>query len=112
MAASSYPLLVHSLIATAALTQARAVSHAGAVPAAGARCLGFAKTGAAIGERVAVEVVGTTVAEAGAAIANGAALELDASGRVVTRSSGATVGSALGTAAAAGDKIEILLIPN
>lgn len=112
MAASSVPLLSHPVVATAALTQFRAVSHAGAVPAAAARCLGFAKTGAAIGERVAADIVGTTVAEAGAAIALGAQLELDASGRVVTKSAGVVVASALSAAAAAGDKIEILLFPN
>ena len=111
MAASSFEVFSHSVVATAALTAARAVTVAGAVPAAAARCLGFAKFSGAIGERVNVAVLGTTVAEAGATIAAGAALELDASGRVITRSAGVTVGSAL-SAAVLGDKIEIILIPN
>lgn len=112
MASGSVEILSHSVVATAALTAARAVTAAGALPAAAARCLGFAKFNAAIGERTNVAVLGTTVAEAGAAIAVGAALELDASGRVITKSAGVTVGQALGAAGALGDKIEILLIPN
>ena len=111
MAAISFEVFSHSVVATAALTAARAVTVAGAVPAAAARCLGFAKFSGAIGERVNVAVLGTTVAEAGATIAAGAALELDASGRVITRSAGVTVGSAL-SAAVLGDKIAIILIPN
>jgi hypothetical protein len=112
MAAGSFEVFTHSVIATAALTASRAVTAAGALPAAAARCLGFTKFSGVIGDRVAVAVLGSTVAEAGAAIALGAALELDALGRVITRTAGVTVGSALGTAAAAGDKIEIVLIAN
>lgn len=112
MASGSVEVVTHSVVATAALTAARAVNVAGAVPAAAARCLGFAKFSGAIGERVPVAILGTTVAEAGAAITAGAALELDSSGRVITRSAGVTVGHALGSAGAAGDKLEILLIPN
>lgn len=112
MAAGSSETFVHSVVATAALTNARAVSAAGALPAVSARCLGFAKFDAAIGTRVSVAVTGSTVAEAGAAVALGAALELDALGRVITKATGVTVGSALGAAAAAGDRIEIVLIPN
>ena len=112
MAAGSFEVFVHSVVATAVLTSARAVSAVGAVPAAAARCLGFAKFDAVVGNRVAVAVTGSTVAEAGAAIAIGAALELDALGRVITRAAGVTVGSALNAAAAAGDRIEIVLIVN
>lgn len=112
MAAGSYEVFVHSIVATAALINARAVSAVGALPAVSGRCLGFAKFDAAIGTRVAVAVTGSTVAEAGAAIAIGAALELDALGRVITRATGVPVGSALGAAAAAGDRIEIVLIVN
>ena len=112
MASGSYELFNHSVVATAALTQARAVTAAGALPAAAGRCLGFAKFAAAVGERVNVAVLGSTVAEAGAAIGVGVPLELDALGRVITRAAGVTVGSALGAAAAAGDKIEIVLIAN
>lgn len=112
MATSAIKILTLSVIATAALTQYRAVTAAGALPAAAANCLGFADVSAAIGERAPVGVLGTTIAEAGAAIAAGAALELDAFGRVVTKSAGVTVGRALWGATAAGNTLEILLIPN
>jgi hypothetical protein len=108
----STPLLTLSVVATAALTQARAVSGLGAVPAAAARCLGVARTSAAIGDRIPVDVDGTAVAEAGAAVAVDAALELDSVGRFVTKSAGVTVGRALSAAGAAGVMIEVLLIAN
>lgn len=114
MAASKFSLLVSSVLAGAALSQYRAVTEAGAVPAAAARCFGFTETAAASGERVPVAVMGTTIAEAGAAIAANAAVELDASGRVVTRSAGVTVGRLMPgyTAGAAGDLVEIMLLPS
>ena len=112
MAAGSYEVFVHSVVATAVLTNARAVSALGALPAAAGRSLGIAKFDALVGGRVAVAVTGSTVAEAGAAIPIGSALELDALGRVIVRATGVTVGSALAAAAAAGDRIEIVLIVN
>ena len=112
MAASAITILTLSVVATAALAQNRAVTGVGAVPAAGARCLGFTNNPAAVGERVPVAAVGTAPAEAGAAFANEAELELDAQGRVITRTTGVKVGRAMQAAAAAGQVVEILLIPN
>lgn len=112
MAAVAKAVLIHTVIATAVLTQNRAVSVAGAVPAAAATALGFAQTGAAVGDATPVVVLGTAVAEAGAAITAGAALELDSSGRVITKASGVTVGRALFAATALGSMVEIILIPN
>lgn len=112
MAAAAYKLLTLSVVATAALSANRAVTAAGAVPSAAARCVGFTDYAAAIGERVSYGAMGTVVAEAGAAFAVDAALELDATGRVVTKSAGVTVGHALAAATAAGQLVEILVIPN
>lgn len=112
MAASSTNTLVLSIVAAAALTQFRAVTAAGAVPAAGANSLGIAQQGAAIGEAAPVVTLGTAIGEAGAAVAVGALLETDASGRFITRSAGAIVGRALTAAGAAGDQMEVFLIPN
>lgn len=112
MAASSTNTLVLSVVATAALTQFRGVTIAGAVPAANATALGIAQQGGAIGDSVPVVTLGTAIAEAGAAIAVGAQLGYDASGRVVTWASGSVIGRALTAASAAGDQIEALLIPN
>lgn len=112
MAIAYTALLTHSLIATAALTQYRAVTGAGAVPAAGARALGIAAVSGAIGERVPVIIEGTAAAEAGAAVVVDAALEVDASGRFITKASGVAVARALTAATAAGQQIEVLLIAN
>lgn len=112
MAASSTNSLVLSVVATAALTQFRGVTIAGAVPGANTTALGIAQNGGAIGEAVPVVVLGTAIGEAGAAIAQGAQLGYDASGRVVTYVSGPIIGRALTAAGAAGDQVEVLLIPN
>ena len=112
MAIGKNTLIVHSLIATGALTQFRAVTGLGAIPAAGGRCLGVAATGGAIGERVPVDIEGTSIGEAGAAVAVDAALELDASGRFITKTAGVAVARALSAASAAGQQIEVLLIAN
>lgn len=112
MAAAAIKLLTLSAVATVALSANRAVTAAGAIPAAGARCAGFTDFSAAIGERVSYGALGTVVAEAGAAFTIDAALELDASGRVITKSAGVTVARALAAATAAGQMVEILVIPN
>lgn len=112
MAGSSKAELLLTVIATGTLTRRRGVTIAGATVAAAATALGIAQTDGSTGDAVPVNVLGTAVAEAGAAIAAGAALEYDASGRVVTKSAGVTIGRALAAAGAAGDDVEILLIPN
>ena len=113
MAASSVSLLTVGVTAAAALTAFRAVTEGGVVPAAAARCLGFVQQPVNNGDRAPVVVLGTVQAEAGAAIAANAQVELDASGRVVTKSAGTAVGRLLPgyTASAAGDIVEIMLIP-
>lgn len=105
------PILTLNVTATAALTAERFCSKAGAVPAAAAKGFGVARNDAAIGALAAVDVLGTVICAAGAAIADDADLELDAAGRVITRSAGVKVGKALMAAAALGDRIEILLTP-
>lgn len=112
MAAACYKVLTLSVVAAAALSQYRAVTAAGAVPAAGARSLGVTDYAVAAGDRVSVAVLGTAIAEAGAAFAIDAALEVDAQGRFVTKNTGATVARALSAAGATGNLVEILLIPN
>lgn len=112
MAASSTNTLVLTVIAMAALTQFRGVTIAGALPAVNATALGIAQNGGAIGDAVPVVALGTAIAEAGAAIAVGAQLGYDASGRVVTWTTGPVIGRALTAAGAAGEQVEVFLIPN
>lgn len=112
MQATHISLLTLTLIAVAVLTEHRFVTAGGAVPGAGANALGVVNNNAAIGEKVAADVLGTTLVEASAAIAAGAAIETTATGTAVTKSAGVTLGRALSAATAAGQLIEVLLIPN
>lgn len=126
-----------SCIATAAVAQYRGVDFSDVqIAVAGAKPKGISKRPAAIGEPFECVSYGTATCEAGAAIAKGAALTMDATGRVVTASNviiaaGATavtsaaangagtiaggvlpqfvVGYALEAAGAAGAFIEVLL---
>lgn len=112
MAASQNAIYVQTIIATAVLAGYRGVTIGGALPGAGLTGLGLAQNGGAIGDAVPVNVLGTAIGEAGAAIAVGAALEFDALGRVITKAAGVTIGRALTVANAAGDQVEVLLIPS
>jgi hypothetical protein len=105
-------LLTLTVAATAALAAERFVTVAGAYPAAKANALGVTTTQAASGEPVGVDVAGTAVATAGAAITKGASLQVGTDGKVVTKTDGVTVGVALQAASADGDRLEVLLVPN
>ncbi len=101
-------LLTTSLTAIAALIVSRFVTYAGGVPAAGALTLGVANANYDIGEQAGVNTHGELVVEAGAAVAVGAKLQTDASGRAITWASGEVVGYARDAATAAGDIIRIM----
>lgn len=106
------PILTLSVVSAAAIVAERFVTKAGGTPAAAAKGFGVARAAAdAAGQVVPVDVLGTAICSAGAAIADDADLELNASGQVITRSAGVKVGKALQAAAAVGDRIEILLTP-
>jgi hypothetical protein len=106
-------LLAHTIVAAGAIAAARFVTPAGAQAGADANTLGVARNAAATGERVAVDMLGTAIVEAGAAVSAGATVKSNASGQAITwASSGAKVALALTTATAAGQMIEVLLIPN
>lgn len=106
-------ILTLTITAAAALSANRFVTAVGAVPAANAPCVGVTRTGAgASGDLVPVDVLGTTMVEASAAIAAGAAVATTADGRAATHASGSVLGRALTASSAAGQFIEVLLIPN
>lgn len=109
---SSVPILAITLTASAAVTAERLVSYAGAVSVAGAAGPGVVRQTAASGELVTVDVLGTSIVASGAAVAVGDAVESDASGRAIPKTTGVTRGRALTAATAADQRIEVLLIPN
>jgi hypothetical protein len=112
MAAAAFTVMTHSVVAVAATLPFRALTGLGTAPAAGARVLGFTTFLAAAGDRVTVSVLGSTIAEAGAAVAVDALLEVDAQGRVITKTTGVAVGRALQAASGVGQMVEVLLFPN
>lgn len=114
MSRQSTPILKHTITAAGVIGINRFVTPARAQAGADANTLGVAAlASAASGDKIPVTVLGTEVVEAGAAIAAGATVKSDASGRAITwATSGAKVGVALEAAGGAGEFIEVLLIPN
>lgn len=113
MSQQAISLLALPVALTGTVAANRFVTPAGAQAGADANTLGVARTAGVAGEKITVDVIGTAVVEAGAAIAAGATLETDASGRAVTwATSGGKVAIALQAASAAGQMIEALLLPN
>jgi hypothetical protein len=91
----------------------RFVTKAYAQAGADGNTLGVARSGGGSGDKVTVDVLGTAIVEAGAAVSAGDTIKADSSGRAITwASSGAKVGLALQAASGAGVFIEVLLIPN
>lgn len=114
MSAQNTALLTLTVAAAGAIAAARFVTPAGAQAGADANTLGVAGfAAAAAGDKIPAVALGTAVVEAGAAVAAGATVKSDASGRAITWvTAGAKVGIALQAAGAAGEMIEVLLIPN
>lgn len=106
------PVLTLPVVATAALVAETFVTATGTTAAANGNALGVARSPAAIGQTAPVDVLGTAIVVAGAAIAAGAQVGCDASGRAVTYSTGAILGRTLQAASGLGDRVEVLLIPN
>lgn len=113
MSLQSTPILTLTHTLSNTVSARRFVTFAGAHAGANANALGVSRVAGVSGDKIALDVLGTTVVEAGAAITAGATLESDSTGRAVTwATSGAALGIALETAGAAGDFIEVLLLPN
>lgn len=109
------PLLTVPVTSTGTITANRFVSTSSAVVAsAGVNTYGVAQMDAASGEVAPVTVLGTEIVESGAAIAAGAAVQTDASGRAITLAAGVNAGRlAPGeSASAAGQFVEVILNSN
>lgn len=113
MTTQNIALLTLTQTLSGTVTANRFVTPAAAQAGADANTLGVARTGGASGDKVSVDVLGTAIVESGAAFSAGATLKADSSGRGITWvASGAKVALALEAATAAGQMIEVLLIPN
>lgn len=111
----SIAVLTLTVQATAPIAPARFVSLPGGVPTAGAPSYGVARSAAAAGQLVAVDVLGTAPVEAGAAIPAGSAVQTDALGRAIPLDTGEKLGRLApghSGATAAGQRVEVMLLPN
>ena len=104
-------LFAMTVIATAAIAASRFVGlFTGAQCGAGAKAQGVSQYAAAAGDALAVDVLGTAIVEAGAAVAAGAPIKSDADGRAIAQGgTGEIIAYAVTSATAAGQKIEVLL---
>lgn len=109
----SLSALALTVTAAGIIAANRFVTPAGAQAGAGANTLGVCRQAAAAADKVTVDVLGTAIVEAGAAVSAGDTLKADGAGKAITwATSGAKVGIALEAAGGAGQMIEVLLIPN
>jgi hypothetical protein len=107
------PIQTLSRTASATLAAHRFLTVAGAVPANGAVTFGVTQSAATSGQLLPVVTLGTARVEAGDAVTAGAVVMTDNQGRAVPHTStNAKVGYALTAATAAGQFIEVFLIPN
>ncbi len=108
MPANSTPILRSGRVAAVAIPAYAPVKSNGSPALAGEEIIGFAEAACAAGQRVSLVVSGSAEAWAGAAIADGQRLQVGPNNTVVPMTTGALIGRAL-SAAAAGDKVEVLL---
>lgn len=114
MSKANISLLTLTVIASAALAASRFVTTAGAYPSAGGVPLGATRSDGAIGDLVPVDVLGTSLLEAGAAIAADAPIMVGTDGKAITHDGDGdkhAIGRTLEAAAGDGSVIEVLLIP-
>jgi hypothetical protein len=110
MSTQKLPVLSATRKATAALTKYQYITAAGAVAAAGAAGIGLVVTDADSGDDITVDILGTSTAIAGAAVADGARLQVGTGGKLITATTGVPVAQAL-EAGTTDQPFEVLLLP-
>lgn len=108
----SIPILTLTRTASGAIAANRFVAQAGDQATEGENTLGVARTGAASGELYPLDVLGTTIVEAGDDITDGATLMSDDDGKAVPQTVDSAIAAIALQAGADGDLIEVLLMPN
>ena len=113
MSYQNIPILALTTALSGTVSAHRFVTPAGALAGADANTLGVVRVAGVAGDKATVDVLGTAIVEAGAAVTAGNTVKSDSTGRAIPWvTSGAKVGLALEAASAAGQMIEVLLIPN
>ena len=113
MGTQSKSVLTLTVGASGTISAARFVTTGGAQAGADANTLGVAVTSAVAGDKIPVDVLGTTTVETGAAVSGGATVKADATGRAIAWvTSGARLGVTLEASTGAGQFIEVMLVSN
>ena len=113
MSKANISLLTLTVTAAAALAANRFVKTAGIYPTAGGLALGVTRCDGGVGDLVPIDVLGTAVVQAGAAIALDVPVMVTADGKVIAHDGDGdkhAVGRSL-EAAIDGGLVEILLVP-
>ena len=105
-------LLTLAVVAAATLEAARVVGMDGNYATAKGNAFGVTTTSGAIGDRVPVDVLGTSIATAGGAFDAGDYLQVAANGKLIVQTDGIAVAQAQQDAGADGDQVEVLWIQN
>lgn len=111
----SLATLTLTVIASAALQNARAINQAGAYPAAGGLAFGLTRSDAAIGDPTPVDVSGTATAQAGATFAKDVPLMVGTDGKLIAHDGDGdkhAVGRSMEAATAVDQLVEVLLVPS
>lgn len=101
-------LLTTTIAAATALIVKRFVNFAGGQAIATDVAMGVANANYDAGEQAGVDTHGEILVEAGGAVAVGAQVQPDASGRAITLAAGTAAGRSRDAATAAGDFIRVL----
>lgn len=105
-------ILTLAVIASAAIAAERFIGADGNYPTAGGAAFGVTNTSGANGDRVPVDVMGTSIATAGDVIDEDDLLQVGTDGKLVPQTTGVAVAKAMQAAGADGDRIEVLLLPS
>jgi len=90
----SNPIQTETVQASGAITAHRAITFAGAqATVQGEKVQGVSRTAAEDGKNVAIDTMGTTIIETGAAISNGDSLIVDGQGRAIPTTGNLAVGA-------------------
>jgi hypothetical protein len=109
---SSDEHLIAPITAAGAITANRFINATGTQAGAGENAIGVARVAGVTSNVIPTNIAGVAYVSSGAAVSAGALLESDASGRAITRTSGAILGRAITAAGAADELIKVLLIAN
>ena len=101
-----------TIIAAGPIVSHRFVDVTSEQAGAAATALGVSAYDALAGDATTIDTLGVVSVEAGAVVAVGDLIETDASARAITRTAGPIVARSLDAAAAAGDLIRCVIIPN